>query len=173
MRLIFWSLAGLANILVAQAQIPLPEPIGDFGVSCMSSIELSDSSRTERAPSANENIRRIYFDLYYPTDDTSAQGIPYWPNKNLYLDMMDSTRMAILNQGIITSTTSLGKVSKRKDRYPLIVFSPGWQAVRFEFTTLVQHLVSLGNMVAILDHPYIGYANVDGQITTPDDKGFN
>lgn len=162
----------LSNQIYTQTNIRLPEPIGQYHISCIKNIELLDTTRIERAISINEEFRRLNFDLFYPTDNFPLVKVSYWDNLALYDEVLDSLRYNRVNQGIETNTTILGKVSFRSQKYPLVIFSPGWQAKRFEFTILAEHLASMGNIVAILDHPYIGYANINGTLTTPNDQGF-
>ncbi|BFP40051.1 hypothetical protein FGF1_08960 [Flavobacteriaceae bacterium GF1] len=156
----------------AQTHPELPKPIGSYGISTIKNIELSDTTRIERAISGHEEFRKLNFDLFYPTDNSSLVKVPYWENPKLYADVLDSLQFKIVNQGIKTNSAYLGRISTRNQKYPLIIFSPGWQATRLEFTILVEHLASMGNIVAILDHPFMGYANRNGALTPPTDQGF-
>ncbi len=159
------------NLLFPQTHDKLPNTIGPHHVSSIGNIYLSDTTRIERA-SNGKKTRKINFDLFYPSDHTSPQRITYWPNRELYTKVLDSLQITVLGREIKTNSSVLGKISQKRENYPLVLFSPGWQATRFEFTILVEHLASLGNIVAILDHPYMCNANINGKLTEPTDHGF-
>ena len=75
----------LYNFIFAQSVIQLPEPIGNYHISCIRNIELSDTTRTERALNKNGSFRELNFDLYYPTDTTPGRYLGYcwWTSSEL------------------------------------------------------------------------------------------
>jgi pimeloyl-ACP methyl ester carboxylesterase len=58
-------------------------------------------------------------------------------------------------------------------RFPVVLFSHGWQGTRTEYTSIAEDLASHGFAVFGIDHPYMGrIALPNGQVTEPTEDQF-
>ncbi|KAJ4311161.1 hypothetical protein N0V84_010594 [Fusarium piperis] len=165
----------------------VPSPPGPYYVS-VKHLELVDPSRIDPfAPEANTK-RRIMASAYLPIDaqySCKVQVVPYMPP--LTASAFEKVGEALgLPQGLLgdfemefcdIETVDLDEDHKKRNKFPVAVFSPGYQGTRFVYGALARSLASLGYIVVTLDHTYetsvvefpdgsVAYANLGNEILT-------
>ena len=155
-----------AAMAAAPAGRALPAPTGKLPVGRVNFF-WTDESRPELNTEDGGDHRKLRVDLWYPADPPEgAATAPYFPD------------LSILGKRLGAETFLLGSISGHTfaappivagtDRYPLLVFSPGFGNNAIQYTGLVEELVSHGYAVATVDHPFQSRAIAypDGRIVT-------
>ena len=148
---------------VARAQIKIiPQPSGTFPVGYQS-FTLKDSLRADLL--VPEEDRTISVTVWYPTKEESQEPRRYIEN-DLVLKMRQESyqhqdRMALRKLGFF-ETFSIENADVIKERkFPLILFSHGLGVSKENYTIIAEELVSQGNIVVTIDHPYGGFTITD------------
>lgn len=142
----------------------VPSPLGSYDVA-VKHIELVDPSRIDPfAPEANTK-RRIMASAYLPIDAQyrcKAQVVPYMPP--LTASVFEKVGESLgVPQGLFgdfkmkfcnIEALNLDEGRKERKKFPVAVFSPGFQGTRFVYGALARSLASLGYIVVTLDHTY-------------------
>ncbi|RSL42998.1 hypothetical protein CEP54_015260 [Fusarium duplospermum] len=154
----------LSLLFGAAHALLVPSPPGPYDVA-VKHIELVDSSRIDPlAPEANTK-RRIMASAYLPIDaqySCKTQVVPYMPP--LTASVFETVGESLgLPQGLLgdfemefcdIETLNLDGVYEERKKFPVAVFSPGFQGTRFVYGALARSLASLGYIVVTLDHTY-------------------
>lgn len=145
-------LAAVSILPWALPPVPeLPEPTGPYAVGS-EIFRWVDEQRPEPATEADDR-RNVVVQAWYPTDVVSGRQ---WT----YIDRLPPRvygipRLFLSNYGLIdTNATSDTPVSSAKDRWPVVLFSPGYGAPRAVYSGLIADLASRGFVVLAVDHPY-------------------
>ena len=152
---------GLSLVLIVPASstlafLRLPAPTGNHGVGRAVAI-WSDPARSEdRTPDASDR-RSVRIVTWYPTDADAAPGP--------YLSDLDAVATGLVESGALGGAEVAGLrlvaghatdgavVSGSRDRWPVLVLSPG-NATNVEFYgALAEELASHGFVVVGVDHP--------------------
>ncbi len=152
----------------ADALPKLPAPSGPFGIGRVG-YSWVDPSRPDQY-SSNPNAHRelmVYF--WYPTSGKSpdAKG-SYFPGAQ-QMDTMPETRArlarefgknwsAMVSGAIFSHAVERAPMARSPRRLPVIIFSHGLGSTGFNYTCLIEDLVSRGYVVASIEHPYIDLA---------------
>ena len=154
----------LASLGTAQEADPapkqLPAPTGKYGISRMG-YDWADKSRVEPTAKIAGDHREIMVYVWYPTDKNRKDGrADYLPGVDAIANSPEAKATKEF-WGNAWPLVSLGKIridasesaplAKGKDRFPLIVFSPGLGANSTAYTTLIQEIVSRGYVVASIE----------------------
>lgn len=158
----------LFNIVLlfgATQALLVPPPPGPYSVA-VKPIELIDSNRIDPfAPEANTK-RRFMASAYLPIDaqyGCRTQVVPYMPplTASVYNKQGESLG---LPQGIIEKFEmefcDLSSINldvnhgKRKKKFPVAVFSPGYGGTRLVYGAMARSVASLGYIVISIDHTY-------------------
>jgi hypothetical protein len=142
----------------------VPPPPGSYDVA-VKHIELIDPSRIDPfAPEVNTK-RRIMASVYLPIDAhyrCKAQVVPYMPPLTARIFEKVGESLGV-PQGLFgdfemefcdIETLNLDGGHKERKKFPVTVFSPGFQGTRFVYGALARSLASLGYIVVTLDHTY-------------------
>ena len=151
----------------AQEDKSLPRPRGEFEVG-YKSFFLEDSLRTDYF--FPEAWREIPIQIWYPSKFQKEEKRSYVEDEYL-LSMMkeelyQSEDIAALDN-LRTFTTFSRRNAKMIDdrRFPLIIFSHGLGVSKQNYTVIAEELVSRGNIVVTIDHPYGGFTvTSDGRL---------
>jgi len=166
------GLLGLAVFPPILLPVPrLPEPTGPFKVGTMSTL-LIDNNREEIYSGIAGQPRRIMVQVWYPVEiEENIKPAPWMEHMEVmapaianYLNLPDffldhirySQSNAYPNQPINSSL----------NRYPILLFSHGWNGFRAQNTFQIEELASHGYVVIAPDHAYGAVAMVlpDGKV---------
>ncbi|TLF82478.1 alpha/beta hydrolase family protein [Nocardia cyriacigeorgica] len=163
-------LAVAAVLATALPPVPaLPEPTGPHVVGS-TIFRWVDADRPETATPAAEDRRNVVVQAWYPAQ--WAGGRQY-----LYLDGYDRLpdRVTLIPAQIMRGYHLIDShayadapISTARERWPVVLFSPGYGAPRAFYTSLVVDLASRGFVVLAVDHPYESAVTelADGTIAT-------
>lgn len=142
---LFYLVAFLtANCFGQIDPIALQKPTGIFPVGTVT-YEWVDESRNYAFSSYAGDKRTVPVQFWYPSvEDSNSKRAPYTA---LSRDYSHAT----------TNSSLYTEFSKKIDKSPLILMSPGRGTERFAYTTIAEELASNGFIVAAIDMPEIGY----------------
>ncbi|GAB4028013.1 alpha/beta hydrolase family protein [Spirosoma gilvum] len=168
--------------------LPVPsltEPLGKYAVGTQV-FRWVDSTRTEQITTDPFDKRNVIVQAWYPAKP-NEKGI-----HSMYLDGLPNLppRVSVLPSFLLdhydqmdTYAVSKATPAKARQKWPVVLFLPGYGAARAFYTSLAVGLASHGYVVFCLDHPYesaiTGLAN--GKLATtienfqpgaPDRLGF-
>jgi hypothetical protein len=146
----------------AAGQLPtfLPKPTGEYYVGTKN-LFYTDISRKEKLTLTWGDKRRLQVKIWYPSD---ARG----EMENMYLKDYSATTLwenyRIFNDSKLffdslksykTYSYENVPVSEKREKFPLIIFSPGYYFGLDDFyTVLMENLASHGYIVVSITHPY-------------------
>lgn len=154
----------LASFGMAQEAGPppkqLPPPTGKYGVSRIG-YDWTDKSRVDPTARIPGDHREIMVYLWYPTDKNRRDGrAEYLPGVDAIANSPEARAMKEF-WGDAWELVSLGRVkidisekellAKGKERFPLIVFSPGLGINSTSYAMLIQEVASRGYVVASIE----------------------
>lgn len=129
---------------------PFPIPEGSFNIGTQDFYWIDDK-RVETFTKDPSDKRRLMVQVWYPTDhDIKGKGYPYIANP---AEFGDNKRIKkFLN--IRTNSIHDAFISKKLEKFPVIVFSHGMGNSRLANTSQVEHLVSHGYIVFGIEHTF-------------------
>lgn len=150
----FGFLAALFSFLAFGQTPKLPSPAGNFGVGRVA-YDWTDASRKREL--------MVYF--WYPTSPKSGdtRGVYYPGAAQMERVPEVQTRMhrafnvawpGILSGDIYSHAAERAPVAATPGRFPIVVFSHGLGSTSFNYTCLIEDLVSRGYVVAAIEHTY-------------------
>ncbi len=133
-----------------------PKPAGPYNIGTQNFYWI-DESRNETFTKDPIDKRRTMVQVWYPTDQKiKVKGYPYIANPD---EFGDSKRIKkFLN--IRTNSILDAIISKKLEKYPVIIFSHGMDNSRFTNTSQVEHLVSHGYIVFGIEHTFFNRSQV-------------
>lgn len=160
--------SGSTQARIAQPPVfKLPDPSGPYGIGRVG-YEWIDKARPD-AYSADPNARRaLMVYIWYPAPRSApGDAEPYWPSAK-QMDANPEVRSQMTEEfgafwplfvsGAIKShAIENAPVAKDQDQFPLVLFSCGLGCM-FEYTALIEDLVSHGYVVAAIEHTYTAEA---------------
>ncbi|MFD5178390.1 hypothetical protein ACFWM1_21480 [Nocardia sp. NPDC058379] len=162
------AVAGLSILPWAVPPTPeLPEPTGPYAVGS-EIFRWVDEQRPEPATEA-EDRRNVVVQAWYPTEVSSGRQWVYLAGQGQLPSRVSGIPNVFLSKdGIDTHATADVPVSPERDRWPVVLFSPGYGAPRAFYTGLIADLASRGFIVLAVDHPYEAGAVelADGTVAT-------
>jgi len=125
----------------------------------------------EKASHNPQEFRQLIIQVWYPTKDKSGPAAPYVPMLPAYRKVWDDADVEIAGRVLTHSRPNKSPLSGTK--FPIVLFSHGWQGTRSEYTTVAEDLASHGYAVFGIDHPYMGrVALSDALVTEPTEDQF-
>jgi len=146
----------------------LTAPSGSFGIG-RAGYDWVDESRPDRYSKDPKAHREVMAYFWYPTSGKSldAKGL-YLPGAQRMDTLPDiQARLgrefgrnwpAIVSGAIFSHAVERAPVAKGSRRLPLVVFSHGLGSTGFNYTCLIEDLVSRGYVVASIEHTYVALA---------------
>jgi pimeloyl-ACP methyl ester carboxylesterase len=151
-------------------QIELPAPTGPFAIATKT-YHWVDRSRIEKATSSPQDYRQLVVQVWYPTEDRSGPLAPYIPMLEAYRHIWGDADVEIA--GRVITHSRLNKKPPPGTKFPVVLFSHGWQGTRSEYTSIAEDLASRGYVVIGIDHPYMGRVLLpDGRVTEATEDQF-
>lgn len=154
-----WLVAIALPIAVPVAR--LPRPTGPFPVGT-TAYQWDDASRPETYTARPDDVRQIMVQFWYPaaaSADTSTA--PFFDRIELAGPVI-AQRLGlpsfIFNHAALIQTASVpgAPLVAEPTKFPVLIFSPGYNSLRTQSTTLMEELASHGYIVISLDHTYTG-----------------
>ncbi|MET9210732.1 MULTISPECIES: alpha/beta hydrolase family protein [unclassified Nocardia] len=169
-----WFRAGI-GVLAVVSMLPwavppspeLPEPTGPYAVG--SEIFRWVDERRPEPVTAAEDRRNVVVQAWYPTELTSGRQWVYLDGQDSLPSRVSGIPGFLLSDTIIdTHATADVPVSPARERWPVVLFSPGYGAPRAFYSGLVADLASRGFVVLAIDHPYESAVTelADGTVAT-------
>ncbi|WP_040794494.1 alpha/beta hydrolase family protein [Nocardia higoensis] len=147
-------LAALAVPALAPVPVPrLPEPTGPYAVGSQI-FRWVDDARAEPADPAER--RNVVVQAWYPSSGMSGRRYVYLDGEGELPGSVAGMPGALMRgyESIDTHTFADVAVSGDRERWPVVLFSPGYSAPRAFYTALLTDLASRGFVVLAVDHPY-------------------
>ena len=150
-----------------QRTIQLPHPSGKYGVSRIA-YDWIDKARRENYATDPHTRREIMVSVWYPTRSVSDQSAPseYLPHaqaiakslkevpSNEIEEAWGSSWTTIFSGRVLTDTYERKPIVPGSERFPVLIFSPGFTAPSTSYTTLIEEVVSQGYVVASIEPTY-------------------
>jgi pimeloyl-ACP methyl ester carboxylesterase len=152
----------------ADALPKLPAPSGPFGIGRVG-YDWVDPSRPDRYSSDPHAHRELMVYFWYPTPGKSADAKGWYFPGTQRMDTLPEVRArlarefsknwsAMVSGAIFSHAVERAPVAKSPRRLPLVIFSHGLGSTGFNYTCLIEDLVSRGYVVASIEHTYIDLA---------------
>jgi len=140
----------------------LPVPAGRFGIGRIG-FDLTDAARADRYTADPHARRELMVWLWYPADqrDPDLRGV-YLPGAR-QMEANAETRQSeqrefeaawpfIASGAVFSHAVENAKPARSPKRFPVILLSHGLGGTGFEYTALIEDLVSRGYVVAAIEH---------------------
>jgi dienelactone hydrolase len=142
----------------------MPIPSGPFGIGRIG-YDWADPSRRDEYSTDPKARRELMVYFWYPTSEKSADTRgAYFPGAQQMDGVPEvQTRMRrayagdwplMLSGAIFSHAAEGAAVAKSPRPFPMIVFSHGLGSTGFNYTCLIEDLVSRGHVVAAIEHTY-------------------
>lgn len=138
----------------------LPTPTGKSEIGTRI-FELEDKSRDEIYTEKKEDNRRIKYQAWYPTDEIEGLEKAKWITEGKLLTTSLGKNILLTPRFMLNHTADIdsnsyydAKLSRRLDKYPVVVISHGWKGFREIHTDFAEDLASNGYIVLSIDHTY-------------------
>ncbi|WP_410873985.1 alpha/beta hydrolase family protein [Nocardia sp. A7] len=161
----------LTAVAIAPWALPpqpeLPEPTGPYAVGS-EIFRWVDEQRPEPMTAADDR-RNVVVQAWYPTEVESGRQWVYLDGRGRLPARVAGIPGFLLSDLLVeTHATADVPISAAKDRWPVVLFSPGYGAPRAFYTGLIADLASRGFVVLAVDHPYESAVTelADGTIAT-------
>ncbi len=153
-----------------EATPALPTPSGPFGIGRIG-YEWIDTSRPDTYSANPDAHRDLMVYLWYPAPRTEpGNSGTYLPGaKQMDANAEVQSRVGdefgaawklIVSGDLVSHAVENGPVAKSPKRFPILLFSHGMGGMGFEYTSLIEDLVSHGYVVASIEHTYTAMAVV-------------
>jgi predicted dienelactone hydrolase len=162
--------SGSSQAVSAADKIELLKPTGPFPIGTRI-YEWVDSSRLEQAIRKSGEFRQLVVQVWYPVKNAHQPTAPYVPRLEAYRQVWEPKDVEVARR--VLTHAHLDEKSLSGRRFPVVLFSHGWQGTRTEYTSIAEDLASHGFAVFGIDHPYMGrIALPNGQVTEPTEDQF-
>ena len=156
------------NVQKADTLPRIPAPSGPFGIGRIG-YDWTDPSRRDDYSTDPKAHRELMVYFWYPTSERIADPRgPYFPGAqqmDIVPEIQSRMRRAfggnwpsIVSETIFSHAVGHAPVAKRPRQFPVIVFSHGAGSTGFNYTCLIEDLVSRGYVVAAIEHTYAAKA---------------
>ena len=165
-------LLGVCLLLPILMPIPnTPPPTGPYPVGTIT-LQMVDDTRKELYHNHSSEPRRIMVQFWYPAQPGENDQLAPWMD---HMDVMGPALAAELGLPAFSLSHvryarshaySDAPFSPDQERYPLLLFSHGWNGFRAQSTFLMEEFASQGYIVVAPDHAYGAAATVfeDGSV---------
>ncbi len=152
-------------------EIDLPSPTGPFTVGTFTH-EWRDSTRADDFLPEREHLAAA-FTVWYPAEPDAAEGqrAAYDPLHDALIAALQAHRdlavwaSRLAPVGRLASHSVEGvPISTQRERYPVVLVSPGGNVSRRAHTALCEDLASHGYVVCAISHPYSSLDLIAGEL---------
>ena len=152
------------------ATLTLPVPSGPYGIGRIG-LEWIDPSRHDTYSPNPDAHRDLMVYLWYPAPRTDVvKRGPYLPGakqmdantevQSRVGDEFGASWQPIVSGDLFSRAVENAPVAESPKPFPVVLFSHGLGGIGFEYTSLIQDLVSHGYVVASIEHTYTAMAVV-------------
>jgi dienelactone hydrolase len=151
--LVITMFIGIVALLIEPNPV-LPVPTGEFQVGSQL-LRWSDASRPETLTADASDHREVVAQAWYPSAGDEGPATKY-VGTDVATSLMDGVPKAVFEDydSVDTHSTDRSAVSEARDRWPVLLFSPGLGVARQSYTALSVELASRGYVVVAMSHPY-------------------
>ena len=153
------SFAGVTvQALHAQAPIAtsiLPAPTGSYGVGVVAHT-VTDPRRREIFTADTSDIRRFPVRVYYPSAKAACAPGPYFPPALGEVYTAEFNLKPGFERSVRAHACADAPIISGSVRFPVILFSHGLGHTNFSYRSIIEDLVSHGNIVVAVDHTHGG-----------------
>lgn len=150
------------------ASLRMPIPSGPFGIGRVG-YDWVDPSRPDRYSTEPNAHRELMVYFWYPTSARSAETkgsyLPGAQRMDTLPEIQGRMRRefgsrwpAMISGAIFSHAVERAPIAKSPARLPVVVFSHGLGSTGFNYTCLIEDLVSHGYVVASIEHTYTALA---------------
>ena len=154
-----WLVAATLPLIFPIAS--LPGTTGPHAVGT-AAYQWDDHGRPEIYTANPDDVRQLMVQLWYPTEaDPDARTTPFFERIETAGPIL-ARRLKlpgfIFNHTALIRTASIpdAPIAAEPGPFPVLIFSPGYNSMRTQSTTLMEELASHGYVVLALDHTYSG-----------------
>jgi hypothetical protein len=137
--------------------ILLKKPSGPYGLGTVSAI-WTDSTREEISTPSREDVRQLYIQIWYPAVHQSKGMISNYLGQSENVEELRNiigSEWYELLQKVKPNSVLNAQLSEQKEKYPVVVFSPGFGASKYFYSSLLEEIASNGYIVVAIDHPFL------------------
>jgi pimeloyl-ACP methyl ester carboxylesterase len=156
-----------AGVQSSDALPQLPTPSGPWGIGRVG-YNWVDASRPDQYSTSPNAYRELMVYFWYPASKSADAKGPYFPGAQP-LDTVPETQgrirrefgknwPAMISGAIFSHAVERAPIAKSPRRFPVVVFSHGLGSTGFNYTCLIEDLVSRGYVVASIEHTYTAIA---------------
>ena len=157
------SVALTAQTVHAQALPPssssrtsiLPAPTGGYGVGVVAH-GVTDPRRREIFTADTSDIRRFPVRVYYPAAKASCAPGAYFPPNLAEVYTTEFNLLPGFERSVRAHACADAPIIPGSARFPVILFSHGLGHTSFSYRSIIEDLVSHGNIVVAVDHTHGG-----------------
>lgn len=151
-----------ASSAATTEKLELTKPQGAFSIG-RKFFYWTDESRAETITDDANDKRKIFVQLWYPSNKVGKIPADYYPD---FTEIYGADKKDDARNTTRTYAFTDAKLAKSKTKFPVILFSPGLGSSPFGYTAIIENLVSRGYVVAAINHPYDSgdFKFSDGQI---------
>ena len=149
---------GLIDISGAHDASFLPKLTGSYGVG-VKTMHLIDVSRSENFTTDPTDVREIMVRLWYPTETNNLGTRTNYMDYSTFQWLKNRSPIPLItipnNAYLFVRPHGRNDTTIVAGRFPVVVFSPGYDGVYQIYTSFIEDLVSHGFVVASINHPYV------------------
>ena len=159
-----------AGSSASQASI-LPAPTGSHGVGVVAHA-ISDPRRREIFTLDTSDIRRFPVFVYYPVAKGACAPGAYFPPRLAEVYTAEFNLRPGFDRTVRAHACPDAPIISGSNRFPVILFSHGLGHTNFSYRSIIEDLVSHGNVVVAVDHTHGGRAAhfPDGELVKRDNS---
>jgi pimeloyl-ACP methyl ester carboxylesterase len=149
----------------------LPAPTGSYGVGVVAH-SVTDPRRREIFTPDTSDIRRFPVFVYYPVAKGACTPAAYFPPKLAEVYTAEFKYQAGFERIVRAHACPNAPIVSGSNRFPVIMFSHGLGHTNFSYRSIIEDLVSHGNVVVAVDHTHGGRGTYfpDGQVVLRDNS---
>ncbi len=155
----------------ADGGVALPTLGGSFPVGT-AVLTWTDAARLEGATADPDDRRQVRAQIWWPATDSAAPRAAYFDRPDLYAEAWGDGVQELLES--VRPNARLGApVADAMRKYPVLLYSHGWNSTRSGATILIEGLAARGFVVVAVEHAYMGLVvGPDGALTPPSEDHF-
>ena len=150
------------SVATTTIEYSLPQPTGPYAVGT-TSRHLIDTSRYEYHSKNQDAHRELMIQLWYPAqivgneqksfyaEPAVINGLQEWMSKELNIPIEELSYLSSLKSHAVVNAP----VASQPEKYPVLIFSPGFGGPVAMYTALLEELASQGYIVVGINYPYV------------------
>lgn len=152
-------------------KVILPAPTGSYGIGVIAHA-VTDPRRREIFTLDTSDIRRFPVFVYYPVAKGTCAPSVFFPPKLAEVYTAEFRYQAGFDRTVRAHACPDAPIVAGSNRFPVILFSHGLGHTNFSYRSIIEDLVSHGNVVVAVDHTHGGRAVhfPDGELVMRDNS---